>query len=249
MELSKRLQAVADMVTPGNRVADVGCDHGFVSIYLYRQGIAPKVYAMDVRKGPLAHAKEHIEGYGLSSYIETRLSDGVKALKTGEADTLICAGMGGRLMVKIISEGMEKVSRMQELILQPQSELAFFREFLRTQGFLIVQEKLVKEEGKYYPMMRVIPAQSMQKTCGEQTDKRSDEEAQAWQRRADMFGPCLLKERHPVLREYLLMLQERNERILAGLSLSGAKERREELSLEQEDIRQCLTLFSEDACD
>ena len=102
MELSKRLAAVAAMVTKGNIVCDVGCDHGYVSIYLVREKISPRVIAMDVRPGPLAQAKEHILMYGLSDYIETRLSDGVDALNEGEADTLILAGMGGRLMEGIL---------------------------------------------------------------------------------------------------------------------------------------------------
>jgi len=113
MELSKRLQAIVNMVTPGNRVADVGCDHGFVSIYLFQEKIASKVYAMDLRPGPLARAKEHIESYGYTDYIETRLSDGITALEAGEADAVICAGMGGRLMAKILSDGLEKVQMMQ----------------------------------------------------------------------------------------------------------------------------------------
>ena len=84
MELSKRLRAVADMVSVGNRACDAGCDHGYVSIYLVQKKICPGVIAMDVNAGPLAQAKTHIEAYGLSEYIETRLSDGVTALSVGE---------------------------------------------------------------------------------------------------------------------------------------------------------------------
>ena len=86
MELSKRLQAIADMVTPGLVVADVGCDHGFVSVYLYEKQIAPKVIAMDLRPGPLARAKEHIDAYGYSAYIETRLSDGLSSIKSNSKE-------------------------------------------------------------------------------------------------------------------------------------------------------------------
>ena len=89
VKLSKRLLAVAGMVTEGNMVCDVGCDHGFVSIYLIQKGISARVIAMDVNEGPLRAAGEHVGEFGLSDYIETRLSDGVAALGTGEADTLI----------------------------------------------------------------------------------------------------------------------------------------------------------------
>ena len=76
--LSRRMQMVADMVSKGNVLADIGCDHGFVSIYLLENGICPKVIAMDVNEGPLLRAKEHIEERGLSSYIDVRLSDGME---------------------------------------------------------------------------------------------------------------------------------------------------------------------------
>ena len=84
--LSKRMHAVASLVTPGNSVCDVGCDHGFIPIYLVKQGIAPKALAMDVNEGPLRQAKEHIAAFGLESYIETRISDGIASCRPGEAD-------------------------------------------------------------------------------------------------------------------------------------------------------------------
>ncbi len=135
--LSDRLQAIVSMVTPGNRVCDIGCDHGFVPVYLVRQGISPGAIAMDVRKGPLSQADLHIRTYGLEALIQTRLSDGLAAFRAGEADTLICAGMGGRLMMRILTEEAEKAASFRELILQPQSEIQMFRAFLRVQGYLI----------------------------------------------------------------------------------------------------------------
>ena len=90
------------MVSNGNSVCDVGCDHGFVSIYLVASGISPHVIAMDVRKGPLSRADEHIQAYKMENYIETRLSDGLAAYRAGEAQTLIVAGMGGPLMLRIL---------------------------------------------------------------------------------------------------------------------------------------------------
>lgn len=262
MELSKRLQAIADMVTTGSRTADVGCDHGFVSIYLYENKIAPKVYAMDLREGPLQRAREHIEAKGFSDYIETRLSDGVEALAAGEADTLICAGMGGRLMAEILSKGHEKAAMMKELILQPQSELRYFREFLRQSGFVIVKENMIKEDGKFYPIIKAVygggsgreTASAGGESKGETESAEGGSNRKAapadslsggtLQRIADSFGPCLLADRHPVLKEYLEMLRERDEKILGNLDSAGKQAaRREELCGELSDIAYCLALY------
>ena len=102
MQLSIRMQAVADMVTPGGRIADIGTDHGYVPIYLVEQNKTDHAIAMDVRKGPLARAGENIVRFGCSDRIETRLSDGLAMLKPGEADTVIIAGMGGLLSIRIL---------------------------------------------------------------------------------------------------------------------------------------------------
>ena len=128
--LSDRLKGLASMVSVGNRVCDVGCDHAYVPIYLVNKGISPYVLAMDVKKGPIESAKEHIREYGLEAYIETRLSDGLTEYKIGEADSLICAGMGGRLMMSILDRDKTKTASFKEMILQPQSEIEQFRYFL-----------------------------------------------------------------------------------------------------------------------
>ena len=120
MQLSLRLKTVADSVTGGNRVADVGCDHAYIAIHLAENNIAPRVVAMDVNKGPLSKAMENIEIRGLEDRIETRLSDGLARLNPGEADTVVIAGMGGALMVRILTEGESALYVVKELILQPQ---------------------------------------------------------------------------------------------------------------------------------
>lgn len=243
MELSKRLQTIADMVTPGLSVADVGCDHGFVSLYLYEKQISPKVIAMDLRSGPLERAKMHIAEYGYDAYIETRLSDGVSALKAGECDAAICAGMGGRLMAKILSDGYDKIALMQELVLQPQSELSFFRQFLRNHNLHIIKEDMVKEEGKYYPVIKAVP---------QKTETVQKAGAPFPERIADAFGPCLLAEKNPVLKEFLEMLNIREREILQQIQTKekkGATERNalriQALEKEIEDIVYGLSLYGE----
>lgn len=228
MELSKRLSAVAAMVTKGNIVCDVGCDHGYVSIYLVRENISPRVVAMDVRPGPLAQAKEHIRVYGLEEYIETRLSDGVDALDTGEADTLILAGMGGRLMEGILTRGMEKVTGMKELILQPQSEIAAFRKFLREAGFEIVEENMVFEDGKFYPMMRVIPYMQ-----GVDTEKHFEKSETESLELSDLYGGMMLKQKHPVLKQYLDYQKEKLTQLLQDLSEVSAESEKSKKRLEE----------------
>ena len=157
MQLSKRLQAVADSVTKGNRVADVGCDHAYISIYLIQHNIAPHVIAMDINKGPLKRGRENIERLGFSSQIETRLSDGLHQLNPGEADTILIAGMGGALTVQILEEGLTSVKKCKELVLQPQSELFLVRKFIEQIEFEIIAEQMLIDDGKYYTIIKAIP--------------------------------------------------------------------------------------------
>lgn len=200
MQLSDRLLAVAGLVTPGNRIADVGCDHGYIPIYLYEEGIIPGAVAMDVNQGPLLRAKEHIREHGLGQYIETRLSDGVQNLRPAEVQTVIIAGMGGPLMEKIISDGRESLAFVQELILQPQSEIGHFRHFLLDNGYSVLQEDMVFEEGKYYPMMKAVPG--------------VQEYAQEYEYQ---FGRLLIETCHPVLLHYLKNEKDTCVRLLAHL--------------------------------
>ncbi len=236
--LSERLKMLAEMVTPGNCVADVGCDHGFLSIYLVQKGISPHVLAMDVRKGPLAAASEHVENCGLGAYIETRLSDGLTGVAGGEAETAVCAGMGGRLMEKILRESMDKVRGMRELILQPQSELREFRAFLRRAGFRITDENAVYEEGKFYFAMRAV----YDGGSVEPTDKNGGREQTLF----DEYGEQLLRQRHPVLKQYLLFRRRVAVQLTEKLSSENtgrASGRLVEIRQEMTDIEMALSWF------
>ena len=229
MQLSLRLSAIADMVTKGNRLVDVGCDHGYLPVYLIQEKKIPFAIAMDVRTGPLSRAQEHIRQYGMENYIKTRLSDGLKELKPGEGDTLVIAGMGGPLMERILTDGKSVRDSFSELILQPQSDIPHFRRFIRTQGFEIVEEKMVEEDGKFYPMMRVIPegkAPNAKAPKDNPYQRTSQEAQQLLEREAspytleEAFGAYLLKGKDPVLYRYLL----REARIRANIlkQLKGA---------------------------
>ncbi len=220
VQLSERLLAAAGMVTKGNIVADVGCDHAYTSIYLCQAGIAPKVIAMDVNKGPLVGAKANVEEAGLSEQIDIRLSDGLKKLLPGEADTVLLCGMGGLLMIKILSDYPQATASLKELILQPQSEVGEVRMFLHKQGYEITEEHMLKEDGKFYVMMRAVKS----------------EVPQAYETECDyVYGKLLLEEKNPVLLEYL----EREHRLradvltaLSGQDTENARARKESLAME-----------------
>lgn len=158
MELSKRLQTVANAVTPGSRVADVGTDHGYVPIYLVERGLCPGAIAMDVNEGPLARAEEHIRAEGLSDRIQTRKSDGLAALAPEETDAVVIAGMGGALMCRILQDATAFLEAGRELILQPQSEWFKVRRLLSASGYRITKEWFLEEEGKYYVVIKALPA-------------------------------------------------------------------------------------------
>ena len=155
VKISERLRTAAGLIGEGERLADVGTDHGYVPIYLVERKHIPSAIAMDIRTGPLERAREHIRMYGMEDYIQTRLSDGVAALKPDEVDTILVAGMGGGLVMHILESGRAICEQAHGLVLQPQSELPKVRRFLMENGYVTEREEMVMEDGKYYPMMRV----------------------------------------------------------------------------------------------
>lgn len=220
MRLSKRLETVISFVAPRSRVADVGTDHGFIPIELVRRGTALWCCAMDVVPGPLMRAKEHIRQQGLEDKIDTRLGDGVDKLLSGEADTVIIAGMGGQTVIHILENGSRLWEDVDHWILSPQSEIHKVRRFLHSRGFVIVREDMTEDGGKYYTVMEAVYDRERAKAQGELTEAEY------------LFGPRLTAEKHEVLMEFLA--GERRKLLgiveeLKGKDGEKAKERREKL--------------------
>ncbi|MBQ2184794.1 MAG: SAM-dependent methyltransferase [Lachnospiraceae bacterium] len=160
--LSKRLKKVDTMVEPAAFLADIGCDHGFLSIDLVKSGKVKKALCTDINEGPLKRAEEHIKEYGLEGKINTCLSDGLLSLKNKfddfPFDSAVICGMGGIMGIKIIHEAVEFFRRMNVFYLQLQSDIELVRLYLKKNGFKIVYEDMVLEDGKYYTVMKVINA-------------------------------------------------------------------------------------------
>lgn len=156
MSISYRLKHVASLVTKGYTVADIGTDHGYVPIYLLRNNIIPRAIAVDVSKGPLERAKENAERAGFTDRMECRLSDGLTAVKPGEADCIIICGMGGILMRRILDEGRETAVSAKELILSPHRDPQLIVEFLEENGFSIENDEIIEDKKKKYRIFRAV---------------------------------------------------------------------------------------------
>lgn len=155
LKLSPRLQIVYDMVPCCLTVADVGCDHGYLTISLLENKIADSAIAMDINRGPLNKAKENIAAAGFAECADLRLSDGLKELSPGEADVICICGMGGTLIGKIITAGERTAKEAKTLIIEPQSDYYSLRKLLMEMGFVITDESLTCEENKIYPIIKM----------------------------------------------------------------------------------------------
>lgn len=157
LPLSNRLLACASFVLPGDRVADVGCDHGYLGIYLLKNGVASSVIASDVKEGPLQSALRNAEKYDVKDKMRFYLSDGVRGIPK-DFDCLICAGMGADTMISILEAAPWLKSDNYRLILQCQSKRPELRSYLSRQGYAIRRETLAQDGKFIYPIMEVIYA-------------------------------------------------------------------------------------------
>ena len=232
IKLSPRLQIIYDMVPKCTTVADVGCDHGYLTIALLQNGIASKAIALDVNKGPLDTARANIIQAALVDRVQLRLSDGLDKLAESEADVVCICGMGGALITRILDKGLKVAKTAKTLILEPQSEYDKLRGFLADNHFSFIDEELCIEEGKIYPIIKV----------GYEPDSSTSLNADELE-----YGPIIIKKRPPLFEklleknknEYLTILEKLEKKDTA--SDSPIHKRIEELKDELDRIQR-LTL-------
>ena len=205
IQLSKRLQYVADFITPGLVLADIGTDHGFIPIYMVLADKTPKAFAMDINEGPLERATEHIEEKGLGDKIETRLSDGLQKLNGNEAEAVLIAGMGGSLVIKILDEGKHALEGVKELVLSPHTEADLVREYLKTTDFVIEKEGMVIDAGKYYVVIKARRREKNEQGLLYEKENKAPEgvEEELYKTLCTKYGRLLLEEKNPILKELL----------------------------------------------
>lgn len=150
-----RLSLCADYVREGSRLADIGTDHGYLPIALCQSGKIPSALACDINPLPLRSAEDNIAKFSLGNVIKTRLSDGLKAVSSDEVDDVVIAGMGGELIRDILTAAPWVKDEAKHLVLQPMTRHDDLVKWLVENGFTIIQQAAVLDDGKYYTAISV----------------------------------------------------------------------------------------------
>lgn len=203
LPLSDRLLACTRFITPGVRVADIGCDHGYLGIYLLEHDIAVSVIAADINEMPLQSAVRNAQKYGYSDKMSFYLSDGVKDIPR-DFDTLVCAGMGADTMISILEAAPWLKDKKYRLILQCQSRRPELRKYLYENGFSIVRETLAQDGKFIYPVTEVVYSPAPALTPG-----------------GYHITPALLEDRSPLLSAFYERVISGLKTTVAGLSRNG----------------------------
>lgn len=166
--ISPRLLCCAKQVRQGAKVADIGCDHGYLGIWLIQNQVASAVIASDLREQPLEKARENSRLFGTWEQMTFHVADGLDAVKPDEVDTIICAGMGGDCIAHILEQAPWVRDPKYTLILQPQTSGNDLRRYLGEHGFAIEREELVKDGGFLYFTIRARFGEGKRLSPGEQ---------------------------------------------------------------------------------
>lgn len=227
MNISQRLKSIVDMTDRCNCLADIGTDHGYIPIYAIEKNICNTSIASDINKGPIKIALKNIKKYGMLEKIQTRIGPGLSTLSLGEADVIIIAGMGGNLIADIINDDINIAMKADYLIVQPVQYPEVIRKYLSKMNFKILDEDLVKDENKYYHIIKAKYGDG---------DKYSNE--------AEHFmGLRLIEKKHPLLKSYIEYKLNRIDEILSQMSSNTVSTKYKELKNQElhfKEVLKCL---------
>lgn len=205
LPLSNRLLACCAYVAPGDRVADVGCDHGYLGIHLLQSGIARSVIASDVNEAPLQSALHNAVRYGVKDHMTFYLSDGVRSIPR-DFDCLVCAGLGGDTMISILESAPWLKNQRYRLILQCQSKRPELRRYLCAKGWSIRRETLAQDGKFLYPVMEAVYAPGQTLSGAEY-----------------YITPALLADNSPLLPAFLNRVIDGVQKAADGLARKGGE--------------------------
>lgn len=217
LPISKRLLCCASLVPMGARVADIGCDHGYLGIHLLNEGIAQYVASSDLRPLPLQKARENAASFGTSDRMDFFVADGLSAVRPGSVDTVVCAGMGGDNIADILEAAPWVQTETCTLILQPNTSGNKLRQYLGEHGFSILRELLVRDGNFLYFTILARYGGGSPLSPGQQ-----------------YASPALLREPSDLLPEYL-------DRVLTGLrqAVDGIAKSKKAVDRERLPYYQC----------
>ena len=216
MKLTDRLLKIANLVTEGKRVADIGTDHGYIPVYLLNNNKVSYAILADVNKGPLENARKEVRHNKLEDKVDLRLGSGLEVLKPNEVDEVIIAGMGGMLISDLLEAKKDVAHTVDKLILQPMQAQGELRKYLYNNGYEILDEVLVKEDFRIYEII-------VAKYIGENTEVNNDIEYEV--------GSKLIENKDELLSEFINKKIKSYESILnklEGKSGEVIERRREE---------------------
>lgn len=203
--LTPRLRMIASLVPECSTVCDIGTDHAYVAIYLAKKGIAEKIIAADIKRGPLLQAEKNITAFNVGDKVKTRLSDGFSAIRENEAECAIIAGMGGETIAQIL----EQEKGCKYFVLQMQTAHKHLREYLSTHGYVIVKEAIAREGNKMYTALLALRGEA------QQMDEVQKE-----------IGPYLIENTPPLFYEYVRYRLYEIDSILKSMGGGGAQKRK-----------------------
>lgn len=145
IHLTPRLEVVKGMLPRCQTIADIGCDHGKLAVYLIQSDVCERVIATDVSPDSVRKTRKLVERAGVAQQVDIRLGNGLHVLSKGEAEAAVFAGMGGTLIAQLIHNSLDRAKEIGMLVLQPMQQAAILRRYLRENGFCITDEEMVRE--------------------------------------------------------------------------------------------------------
>lgn len=192
IKLSKRLASIASNIDKEDKVVDIGCDHGYLSIYLKAVNGNKVVIATDINENALNMAKKNINKNSI--LIETRLGHGLDVIKHNEVDTIIISGMGGNTILNILKKN--KLKYIKKIVIQSNTDIPLIRKYINKLGYTIKNEQLIIDKNIYYIII----------TFTKGKHKYTKKEL--------YFGPILLKENNDLFNEKKAIELNKLEEIL-----------------------------------
>ncbi len=201
MTMGPRLDSICSLLCPGEVLADIGTDHGYLMVNILIKGLFQRALGVELNCGPMESARQTVREAGLHDRVDLRLGDGLTPLVPGEADALVVAGMGGHTICTILRNGVDRLAGVRQMVLQPQSAHPKLRRCLRGLGWKIADERLVTEDGRLYLVLSAVPG---------------DSQPLSWE--DEQIGPVLRRSRPPLYAAYVEQMITERKRIVRSMS-------------------------------